>query len=79
MPKNTNINLSFFTESPDYYENGLFHSEISNDSFNRDRAQLLLPSCEELVSFKDYKVQDLVNIEIDLVARYLKNLIQQKC
>ena len=48
--------MSFFTESPDYYENGIFHGEMNDDSFNRDKLQLLLPSCEELVPFKGYKV-----------------------
>ena len=48
--------MSFFTESPDYYEDGIFHCEMNDDSFNRDKLQLLLPSCEELVPFKNYKV-----------------------
>jgi hypothetical protein len=56
VSKHTNINLSFFTESPDYYEDGVFHGEMNDDSFNKDRLQLLLPSCEELASFKGYKV-----------------------
>ena len=56
MLKNANVNLSFFTESSDYYENGIFHGEMNDDSFNKDKLQLLLSSCEELVPFKNYEV-----------------------
>ena len=72
MSKHNNINLSFFTESPDYYEDGVFHGEMNDDSFNKDRLQLLLPSCEELASFKGYKVfKRTDNFDEDNVSFFL--------
>ncbi len=47
-------------------------NEVKNSSFSVN----IIPHTFKNTSFKDYKAQDLVNIEIDLVARYLKNLIQ---
>lgn len=47
-------------------------NEVTNSSFSVN----IIPHTFKNTSFKNYKVQDLVNIEIDLIARYLKNLIQ---
>ena len=64
--------MSFFTESPDYYEDDVFHSEMNDDSFNKDRLQLLLLSCEELVPFKGYKVfKRTDNFDEDNVSFFL--------
>ncbi len=47
-------------------------NEVKNSSFSVN----IIPHTIKNTSFKNYKVKDLVNIEIDLIARYLKNLIQ---
>lgn len=72
MSKKANINLSFFTESPDYYENGIFHGEMNDDSFNKDKLQMLLLNCEELIPFNNYKVfKRTDNFDEDNVSFFL--------
>ncbi len=45
-------------------------NEVQNDRFSVN----IIPHTFSNTCFKNYKVKDLVNIEIDLIARYLKNL-----
>lgn len=48
--------LSFFVESPDYYEGGIFERQMNNEELNKQALQKMFPSLKELEPFKDRQV-----------------------
>lgn len=48
--------LSFFVESPDYFEGGVFYEQMNNVVYNKTAYKHLYPQLTEIKPFKGYKV-----------------------
>jgi hypothetical protein len=48
--------MSFFVESPDYYEGGEFHEQMNSLDYNKEKTSDLIKDSEFLFKFKGYDV-----------------------
>jgi hypothetical protein len=55
----TFTSLSFFVESPEYFEGGVFHNEMNDEVYNKQTFIRLNPQLKRLQSFKGYQVFEL--------------------
>jgi len=55
----TFTSLSFFVESPEYFEGGVFHNEMNNEEYNKNTFVRLRPQLKQLQPFKQYEVFEL--------------------
>jgi len=52
----TFTSLSFFIESPDYFEGGTFHTEMNDVEFNKKTLNILQSQLKQIRPFKEYEV-----------------------
>lgn len=52
----TFTSLSFFVESPDYFEGGIFHTEMNDVKRNKLTYKRLFPKLEKIKHFKTFEV-----------------------
>lgn len=50
------FSLSFFVESPDYFEGGIFHSEMNNDDYNKQYLAYMYSQLKQLEPFNRYQI-----------------------
>jgi len=50
------FSLSFFVESPDYFEGGIFHSEMNNDDYNKQYLAYIYSQLKQLEPFNRYQI-----------------------